>query len=368
MSLKSDIISALAITWLSALMALTARIFARRMTKVSLWYDDYFCVGAFVRVMRWYLGTTIPDTVTTEKYKAIDLNARLMQFLISLTYSYSIGLSKLSILLFYWRIFRQSAIRISIQIMLIISVAWVMIRTLMVIFHCMPVQAYWDKSIKNATCKINDTRFFFSTCLTHFIIDIIILALPVIEVFKLRLSLGQKFAITAMFARGGIVCLASMFVSITALQYDPKSAQMPRDVARNDMWGCVEVNIAIVSGCFPLLRPIFTKILPKISLSRARRMHPTSRTTRCIRLTAINNTKGKDVDDNSSTYRLADPEQGVPRSFERIEGKEGLITLVSSPTTDSLYSRPQERTGIYVRSDVMQEVEVSDSMYAMQRH
>ncbi|KAL9567420.1 hypothetical protein ACKAV7_008370 [Fusarium commune] len=346
MSLKSDIISALAITWLSAVMALTARIFARRMTKVSWWYDDYFCVGAFLFgigynvvmiywAMKWYLGTTIPDTVTTEEYKEINFNARLMQFLVSLTYSYSIGLSKLSILLFYWRIFKQSAMRILIQIMLVISVAWVMIRTFMVIFHCIPVQAYWDQSIKNATCKINDSQFFFSTCLTHLIIDIIILTLPVIEVFKLRLSLGQKFAITAMFALGGMVCLASILVIITALQYDPKSAQMPRDVARNDMWGGVEVNIAIATGCFPLLRPIFTKALPYISLSFARSKHPISRTTRGIRLTAINSTTKKtEADDTSSTYRLADPEQGVPGLFERINGNEGPITFISSPATD----------------------------------
>jgi hypothetical protein len=48
MSLKSDIISAMVITWVSALLALIARVFARRMTKVPWWYDDYLCVGAFV--------------------------------------------------------------------------------------------------------------------------------------------------------------------------------------------------------------------------------------------------------------------------------------------------------------------------------
>lgn len=152
--------------------------------------------------MTWYLGTTIPDTVGKAEYDNINLNARLMQFLISLTYSYSIGFSKLSILLFYWRIFKQSAIRIPIQVMLVVSVAWLILRTFMVIFHCIPVQAYWDKSIEGAVCKINDSQFFFGTCLTHFILDVVILALPVIEVFKLRLRLGQKIAITALFVVG----------------------------------------------------------------------------------------------------------------------------------------------------------------------
>jgi hypothetical protein len=48
MSLKSDIICAVVITWTAALLAQIARVFARRMTKVQWWWDDYFCFGAFV--------------------------------------------------------------------------------------------------------------------------------------------------------------------------------------------------------------------------------------------------------------------------------------------------------------------------------
>ncbi|KAJ4005625.1 hypothetical protein NW766_011178 [Fusarium irregulare] len=213
MSLKSDIICAVVITWLAALLAQIARVFARRMTKQQWWWDDYFCLGAFIVgigynvVMiywteNWYLGSTIPDTVTDEEYDNINLNARLMQFLISNTYSYSIGFSKLSILLFYWRIFKQSAIRIPIQVLLFLSASWLILRTFMVIFHCIPVQAYWDKNIEGAVCKINDAQFFFGTCLTHFALDVVILALPIIEVFKLRLRMGQKVAITALFVIG----------------------------------------------------------------------------------------------------------------------------------------------------------------------
>ncbi|RBR26935.1 uncharacterized protein FIESC28_00203 [Fusarium coffeatum] len=377
MSLKSDIICAVVITWLAALLAQIARVFARRMTKQQWWWDDYFCLGAFIVgigynvVMiywteNWYLGSTIPDTVTDEEYDNINLNARLMQFLISNTYSYSIGFSKLSILLFYWRIFKQSAIRIPIQVLLFLSASWLILRTFMVIFHCIPVQAYWDKNIEGAVCKINDAQFFFGTCLTHFALDVVILALPIIEVFKLRLRMGQKVAITALFVIGFIVCLASTFVVIESIRYDVNTTQMPRDMARNDMWGCVEINIAIVSGCFPLLRPIFTKILPKRFLSSAGSSHPISRTTNAIRLTTINRTiKEREADDNSSQHQLADPEQGIHAHFEI--DKEGPRTYISSRTTESLHSREQDMAGIYVRNDVVQEVEESSHTYKLTR-
>ncbi|KAF9768570.1 hypothetical protein IL306_014100 [Fusarium sp. DS 682] len=139
-------------------------------------------------------------------------------------------------------------------------------------------------------------------------------------------------------------------------------------MARNDMWGCVEINIAIVSGCFPLLRPIFTKILPKRFLSSAGSSHPISRTTNAIRLTTINRTiKEREADDNSSTHQLADPERGIHAEFEIIDSKEGPRTYISSRTTESLHSREQDMTGIYVRNDVVQEIEESNHTYALKR-
>jgi hypothetical protein len=160
---------------------------------------------------------------------------------------------------------------------------------------------------------------------------------------------------------------------------------MPRDMARNDMWGVVEINIAIVSGmcslrmlyplvltttgCFPLLRPIFTKILPKRFLSSAGSSHPISRTTNAIRLTTINRTiKEREADDNSSTQELADPERGgIHADFEIIDTKKGPQTYISSHNTESLHSREQDMTGIYVRNDVVQEVEESNYTYALNR-
>lgn len=46
--LEADIYASTAITWAAAIAALVMRIIARRMTRISWWYDDYFCVLAFV--------------------------------------------------------------------------------------------------------------------------------------------------------------------------------------------------------------------------------------------------------------------------------------------------------------------------------
>ncbi|KAL2672634.1 hypothetical protein Neosp_013347 [[Neocosmospora] mangrovei] len=142
---------------------------------------------------------------------------------------------------------------------------------------------------------------------------------------------------------------------------------MPRDMALNDIWGCVEINIAIVSGCFPLLRPIFRRILPSSFLSSTGSSHPISRSTHAIRLTTLNRTnKEKEIDESSSTHNLADPEQGLAGTseFETIDNKEGIQTVITSQMQSSRLSRDHGDAGIYVRSDM---VVVEEHTYAMKR-
>jgi hypothetical protein len=79
----------------------------------------------------------------------------------------------------------------------------------MVIFQCVPVQAYWDKSIANPRCPFNEANFFFATILVHTTMDCIILILPVIEVMKMTLPLSQKLAVVGLFTSGTVLVYSS---------------------------------------------------------------------------------------------------------------------------------------------------------------
>lgn len=126
----------------------------------------------------------------------------LMLWCSSMTYTFGIAFCKFSILTFYWRIFKISGIRVPIQVLFGLTVAWFLLRIFMVTLQCIPITALWDKSITDANCSINESTFFFSTVLTHVIIDIAIVVLPGIEVRKLQLPLGQKLAVVALFTFG----------------------------------------------------------------------------------------------------------------------------------------------------------------------
>lgn len=72
----------------------------------------------------------------------------------------------------------------------------------MAIFHCVPVQAFWDHTIEDKVCNINDPKFFFGTVLVHLVIDVCVLALPVWQVKHLQLRTGQKVAVIGLFMCG----------------------------------------------------------------------------------------------------------------------------------------------------------------------
>lgn len=149
--------------------------------------------------------------------------------------------------------------------LLAISAIWWILRTFMLIFRCVPTQAIWDKTITDAVCNIDGDKFFLGTITTHFLLDVAILVLPVLPVFKLRLRLQQKLAIVGFFLLGTMygppigrnitkadrnhsVCIASCIVLVILVHFPDDVSQLPYNYAMFCVWGAVEVNIAIVSG------------------------------------------------------------------------------------------------------------------------
>ena len=69
------------------------------------------------------------------------------------------------------------------------------------IWHCIPIQAFWDSNA-GGHCAINDSKFFLGTLTVHICIDIAILTVPIVQIRKLRLPKLQKMAVMVMFMFG----------------------------------------------------------------------------------------------------------------------------------------------------------------------
>ncbi|KAF4975532.1 hypothetical protein FZEAL_7678 [Fusarium zealandicum] len=292
--LLPNVYAAVIIPMPAAALALALRLKVRRMTKMGIGWDDGLAIAAWgshhqiiavaYSVLQLISSTGASNYKLGQRLEPYDdaqvdfylERSRLILWVSEYFYAWSIGLAKLAVLAFYRRQFQFCSIRIPTIIMIVACALWMILRTFLTTFHCLPVPAYWDKSIQNARCMTNVGQFFLATDVTHCLMDFIILALPIYEVFKMQLPFGQKIAVIGLFASGSLVCIASIFQIIESQRYHPTSKEMPYELALSMIWGNVEVHLAVFASCLALLRPIFRKFVPGLSSGNS---YATSRPT-----------------------------------------------------------------------------------------
>ena len=114
----------------------------------------------------------------------------------------AISIIKISILLFYKRLFETPTFRLLTHFVGCLVVGWWISVLLVNIFTCHPISGYWDHSIES-TC-IHAKSFYMGSSIANIIIDAVILALPVHMVWGLHTSKAQKIALTFIFMLGSL--------------------------------------------------------------------------------------------------------------------------------------------------------------------
>lgn len=318
------------VTFAAATIITVLRLVSRRLKRIPLSWDDYFALCGFAISIGWIiiipywinhgLGLHIDDVVATKDTTLEDalFEAKLLLFIAELFYAFGLFFAKVSILSLYWRMFNVTNIRLPIQILFGCSFVWIIFRIFMGIFHCVPVEAFWDSNA-GGYCAIEDKKFFFGTTLVHAAIDIAILILPMWQISQLQLPLLQKCGIMIMFTFGFFICAAAIRLIVAARVFDDKSPDLTWNICEIVIWATVEVNLINVSASLPTIRPactyIFTCTHPRTRTEASSGNYPNtdarSRTKRSIRLDTID--KSSPNDESSSTHQLADSDDGGGR-------------------------------------------------------
>lgn len=129
-------------------------------------------------------------------------NSYLLLWWSTIIYCASLASSQYTVLAFYWRVFRVSSIRIPIQLAFGLSITWLAAQILLCLLQCIPTQAFWDLSLRDSKCKVSESAFFFGQVLTHVLLDIYILVLPVIQIGRIYLPFPKKIGVVVLFTFG----------------------------------------------------------------------------------------------------------------------------------------------------------------------
>ena len=116
---------------------------------------------------------------------------------------YNVGVTtlKLSILLFYRRIFPSQKFKYVLYGVAFVFLSWAIVTNFLSIFQCTPIAKSWNQSLPGKC--VNILALFMSQCAQNTSTDLIVLLLPLPLVWNLHVPKSQKYALVGIFSLGG---------------------------------------------------------------------------------------------------------------------------------------------------------------------
>ncbi|CEN59242.1 hypothetical protein ASPCAL01694 [Aspergillus calidoustus] len=179
-------------------------------------------------------------------------------------YLTGIALTKISILCFYLRVFPRREFRILVYIAIGINVAYIIVFDLISIFQCSPVQGAWHRWDETGDYKCNNINAQgWSSAAVNMALDIMVMALPIKELYGLNLSWRRKVFVMCMFSLGIFVTLVSI-IRLESLIVFANTTNLTWDYVQIGYWSTIEIHVGVICACLPAIRALFRRIWPRM--------------------------------------------------------------------------------------------------------
>jgi fucose permease len=189
--------------------------------------------------------------------------------------------TKTSILIFYLslsatqKVFRWA----TIATLVVVNVGGLAL-TILNIIQCRPISAAWQSPVPTTAHCTNIVTLYLSSAPLNIITDLAILFLPMPILTSMRLPKKQKIILVITFGFGIFVAIVDV-VRIAYLQDAQRATLRAAQTEQSEsgtsqrnnsdfswfaslsfMWSTVEINLGIMCGCVPALKPLARRFLP----------------------------------------------------------------------------------------------------------
>jgi hypothetical protein len=113
----------------------------------------------------------------------------------------SLTATKLSILLFYCRIFAVPRVRYVAKLLVVVIFLWCTTVVLSAFLLCRPFALNWDPAIANGHCG-NRVLSYILTGVLNILTDLLVLCLPMPVIWGLQMRIVTKVGLVAVFGTG----------------------------------------------------------------------------------------------------------------------------------------------------------------------
>ncbi|KAI0875611.1 50S ribosomal protein L36e [Hypoxylon argillaceum] len=170
--------------------------------------------------------------------------------------------TKVSLLLFYLRVFPSQMFQRVCYITMGVVVASGIAFTLGGIFYCTPVSYIWTgwTGETKGHC-VNFNAFAWSHAVVSIVQDLWIIALPLPSLINLQLGTRRKVHLILMFSVGLAITVISI-VRLTTLVQFATTANPTFDSVPTAYWSVLEAYVSIICCCLPSVRSLLRAVSP----------------------------------------------------------------------------------------------------------
>ncbi|KAL2209536.1 hypothetical protein CC79DRAFT_1332697 [Sarocladium strictum] len=250
-----------------ALVSVGLRLLSRHLKSQKLWWDDWMILFS----MGWNL--VVVGFIFAMHSCGMGIHADLLDpkdivmmakwlVVAEILYAFNLGWTKLSLLLMYYRIFHVPYFKKMAWVVGAFVMAWVVCITFLFIFICVPVEKLWYPELPGRC--INQVATWIANAASTILTDLIILLMPLPQLWKLRLKKREKIGLTFAFSLGFFVVFASAYR--TSILFTYTATDPSYSLAPTVGWTAIEMSAGIVSTNLPTLLPALNVLLRLIGI------------------------------------------------------------------------------------------------------
>ncbi|KAF1808287.1 hypothetical protein P152DRAFT_469067 [Eremomyces bilateralis CBS 781.70] len=247
-----------------ALIVLSLRFFVRGfMLRRQISWDDWTMLAAAICA----IGVTICVVLASQAYgwdiHVWDLTAsqavkgRQASIAAQTLFILASGLTKVSILLSYLRIAPKGSLfrRITYCALTVCALA-IVIFFVVLWTQCLPMSSYWELLAPHRDCKPEGPPLMIQATITV-VLDCIIYTIPMPTFYQLKLPLVQRIGLIVIFGFGSVVVVAGIMREYYIYYTVYETYDITWEGFSMWIWTAVEVNLGVICGSVPSLKPLF---------------------------------------------------------------------------------------------------------------
>jgi hypothetical protein len=185
-------------------------------------------------------------------------------FAATLSWTFCTSTIKISLLLLYARIFPQRPFRLATFSLVGLVAIYCIGCLIFFLANCRPFAANFNPHLPGAVCG-NQQAGWLGTGIANIVTDVLILSLPMRNVWHLQIPSRTKIAVAGVFGIGFITVVISIVRLVTILQIN--LSDFTYSTVPADIFSAFEPTLMITCACLPIMRPLFRNFLPTRSHS-----------------------------------------------------------------------------------------------------